>query len=224
VNRKERQEWIRAVGACLPDAEIRPMLKAADALDDACAGRWEASVSGLGPKLAGLRFFGSADYAAFKKAAAEAFALKAVLPEAPAAGFPWLAASWDLGTGRRIALRLFGAGARGQAAAVDYGPKGQLAKRVALRPARFDARIFEEPALERALAEFHRLCPASSLTIEPSGWALKLESPLRWPLFARCDLSAAFAPSSSQLALFLLDRKVTELTFDGEALWAHCAG
>jgi len=37
-------------------------------------------------------------------------------------------------------------------------------------------------------------------------------------------VSGAFTPGSSQLALFLLDRRVTELAFDGEGLWAHCAG
>lgn len=224
MNRKERAEWVRALGACLPEAEVRPMQSAADALDQACAGRWEASVCGLGPKLAGLRFFGSGDYGAFKKAAAEAFSLKAVLPEAPADGFPWLAASWDLGTGRRLALRAFGAAARNQAVAVDYGPKGERSARATLKPAPFDASIFEEPALERALADFERLCPAQSMTLEASGWSLKLSRPLRWPLFARCDVSAAFTASSSQLALFLLDRSVVELTFDGEALWAHCRG
>lgn len=200
------------------------MLAAADALEDACAGRWESSVSGLGPMLAGLRFFGAGDYGAFKKAAAKAFGLKAVLPESPALGFPWLSVSWDLGTGRRLALRVFGAGRPGQADAFDYGRKGEQLRRVPLKPKRFDPGIFEEPALERALTDFTSLCPAESLTVEPSGWALKLEKPLRWPMFARCDVSAAFTPSSSQLALFLLDRKVTELTFDGEALWAHCRG
>lgn len=224
MNRKERTEWTNALGACLEGAEIRPMREAADAIEDACAGRWEASVSGLGPMLAGLRFFGAGDYGAFKKAAAKALGLKAVLPEAPAPGFPWLSASWDLGTGRRIALRAFGGFKPGQAEAFDFGPKGEQTRRALLKPKRFDAKIFREPALERALTDFTSLCPADSLTLEPSGWALRLERPVSWPLFARCDVSAAFTPSSSQLALFLLDRRVTELSFDGEALWAHCRG
>lgn len=218
MNRKERSEWIDALGACLAGTEVGPMRAAADALDDACAGWWEASVCGLGPRLAGLRFFGAGDYAAFTKAAAKAFALKAVLPEAPAAGFPWLAATWDLGTGRRLSLRFFGDGA------FDFDAKGRLTRRAPIKTKRFDAGAFGDPALEKALGEFAALSPVRAMTIEPSGWALKLERPVRWPMFARCDVSAAFTPSSSQFALFLLDRKVTELSFDGEALWAHCRG
>jgi hypothetical protein len=96
--------------------------------------------------------------------------------------------------------------------------------RRALRPGRFKAGVFGEPALDRALEEFSLLCPLESMSLEEPGWSLRLAGGLRWPLFARCDLSAAFTPDSAQRALFLLDRRVTELSFDGEALWAHCTG
>jgi hypothetical protein len=47
--------------------------------------------------------------------------------------------------------------------------------------------------------------------------------PFKPGVFKEPALDQALA-DSSQLALFLLDRKVTELSFDGDALWAHCAG
>ena len=163
-------------------------------------------------------------------AAALPIAIPAPVPKGvPAEGFPWLSAAWDVRTGRWTALRLCGGsrGAKlkpGQAFAWDFKPGGGAPPRRLLRPAAFTPGIFGEPVLDRALEDFARLSPLSSLSVEDLGWALRLERPLRWAMFARCDLSAAFTPGSSQLALFLLDRSVTELSFDGEALWAHCAG
>lgn len=227
MNTKERVEWTKAVGACLPGAVVKDMLASADALEG--PGRWEVSVSGGGLHRVGLRFFGAGDHAAFLKAARKAFALGAAGPAAPAEGFPWLSAAWDVRTGRWTAVRLCGGsrGAKlkpGQAFAWDFKPGGGAPLRRLLRPAAFKPGIFGEPVLDRALEDFARLSPLSSLSVEDPGWALRLERPLRWPMFARCDLSAAFTPGSAQLALFLLDRSVTELSFDGEALWAHCAG
>jgi hypothetical protein len=227
MNTKERIEWTTAVGACVPGADVKAMLSAAEALDG--PGRWEVSVSGGGLHRVGLRFFGAGDHAAFLKAARKAFALDAAGPSAPAGGFPWLSAAWDVKTGRWTALRLCGAarGAAlkpGQALAWDHKPEGGAPLRRLLRPVAFKPGIFREPALDRALEDFARLSPLSSLSVEDPGWGLRLERPLRWPMFARCDLSAAFTPGSAQRALFLLDRSVTELAFDGEALWAHCAG
>lgn len=116
-----------------------------------------------------------------------------------------LDAAWDLETGLPLGGEPF-----------SPAPSGKA------RP--FKAGVFGEPALDQALADFAALCPVASMTLRAGGWSLALADPPRWPLFARCDIAAAFAPSSSQLALFLLDRRVTELSFDGEALWAHCAG
>ncbi|MDP3540980.1 MAG: hypothetical protein Q8T11_00775 [Elusimicrobiota bacterium] len=220
MNSKERNEWIKAVGACVPDAVVKDMLAAAEAAD--APGRWEVSVCGAGLHAAGLRFFGAGDYARWRKSCAKAFRLACVGPDGPAEGLPWLTAAWDLKTGGWTALRLSGS-ARGKIAAWDFRP-GQAPVRRLLAPVAFKARAFGEPALDLALEEFSRLAPLATLSFEAPGWSLRLARPLRWPLFARCDLSAAFTPHSSQLALFLLDRGVTELSFDGEALWAHCAG
>lgn len=227
MNTKERIEWVRAVGACQPGSDIADMLAAGEALDG--PGRWEVSVCGAGPHAVGLRFFGAGDHAAWSRACAKAFSLEAAGPGAPREGFPWLSAAWDLRTGRRTALRLCGAAPgvklkSGQALAWDFAAGGGEPRRRLLDPLPFKPGLFGEPALDGALAAFSRLSPLASSSIEAPGWSLRLAQRLRWPLFARSDLSAAFTPSSSQLALFLLDRSVTELSFDGEALWAHCAG
>lgn len=228
MNSKERVEWVKAVGACVAGADVKAMLAAGEALD--APGRWEVSVRGGTLASAGLRFFGAGEHAAWSRACAKAFALDGAGPDgAPAAGFPWLAAAWDLKTGRWTSARLCGTarGAKlkgGQALAWDFAAGGEAPVRRLLSPSAFKPGAFGEPALDRALEDFSRLAPLASLSVEAPGWSLRLARPLRWPLFARCDLSAAFTPSSSQLALFLLDRSVTELSFDGEGLWAHCAG
>ncbi|MBI2385307.1 MAG: hypothetical protein HYV14_04755 [Elusimicrobia bacterium] len=227
MNAKERIEWTKAVGACVPGADVKAMLAAAGALDG--PGRWEVSVSGAGLHRVGLRFFGAGDHAAWIKTALAPFGLEGPAPDAPVEGRPWLAASWDLKTGRWTSVRLCGAarGAKlktGQALAWDYAAGAEAPTRRVLSPVPFKAGIFKEPVLDRALEDFSRLSPLATLSLESPGWTLRLARPLRWPMFARCDLSAAFTPAGSQLALFLLDRSVTELAFDGEALWAHCAG
>lgn len=229
MNAKERIEWVKAVGACLPGSDVRGMIAAGEALDDTGTGRWEVSMSGAGLHGAGLRYFGAGDYAAWSKACLKAFSLDGPGPDAPREGFPWLTAAWDLKTGRWTALRLCG-GTRaaklkpGQALAWDFKAGDTAPLRRLLRPVPFKAGIFKEPVLDRALEDFSALSPLASLSVEEPGWSLRFARRLRWPMFARCDLSSAFSPNSSQLALFLLDRSVTELSFDGEALWAHCAG
>lgn len=88
----------------------------------------------------------------------------------------------------------------------------------AARP--FNAAAFPEP-VGSALARFHALCPVASARASGAEWTLALARPLAWPLFLRCDLSAAFQPRASQLSLLLRDARVTALDFDGEALWAR---
>lgn len=227
MNAKERIEWVKAVGACQPGSDVSDLLAAGAALDG--PGRWEVSVCGAGPHAVGLRFFGAGDHAAWRAACVKTFALHGAGPAAPREGFPWLSAAWDLRSGRRTSLRLCGGAAGvklkpGQSLAWDYATAGGAPRRRLLDPVPFKKGLFGEPALDGALEDFSRLSPLSSLSVEAPGWSLRLERPLRWPMFARSELSAAFTPSSSQLALFLLDRRVTELSFDGEALWAHCAG
>ena len=227
MNVKERVEWLSALRACYPGLETGAMVSAAEAVDG--PGRWEVSVRGGGLVSVGLRFFGDGDYSAWRKACAKAFVLGQSGPSAPRLGHPWLSATWNLETGSWTTVRLCGdeLGSKlknGQVLAWDFSQSAKIPKKRLLRPAPFKAGAFGEPALDAALADFSRLCPVGSLSLEDPGWSLRLEPGARWPMFARCDISAAFTPQASQLALFLLDRRVTELSFDGEALWAHCAG
>lgn len=227
MNTKERIEWTKAVGACVPGADVKPMLAAAQALDG--PGRWEASVRGGGLHAVGLRFFGAGDHAAWSKTALKTFGLEGPAPVSPVEGYPWISAAWDLKTGRWTSVRLCGSARgvklkAGQSLAWDFKPGGGPPVRRVLSPVPFKPGVFKEPVLDDALEDFSRLSPLATLSLESPGWTLRLARSLRWPMFARCDLSAAFTPAGSQLALFLLDRSVTELAFDGEALWAHCAG
>ncbi len=123
----------------------------------------------------------------------------------PDGGAGWLEALWDLESGACLSGKPFSPEPRGKE-----------------RP--FKPGVFGEPSLDRALADFHALCPVGTIAFETNGWSLRFARPPRWPLFARCEISAAFTPHSSQLGLFLLDRRVTGLRLAGEALWAHCAG
>jgi len=228
VNSKELVEWQKAVGACRPGLDLSAMTAASAALERAAPGRWEISVGGRGLHSSGLRYFGApgTDYKAWQDAVARAFSLsRKSIPAAPHSDQPWLSAAWDLNTGAWTTVRLCGAEPKsGRALAYDFKPGADGPARRALKPVAFEPGIFKEEVLDRALADFSRLCPVKTISFEGPGWTLRFERSLRWPLFARCDVSAAFTPSSSQLALFLLDRNVVELSFDGEALWAHCAG
>ncbi len=222
MNVKERVDWLAALKACFPKHDLRAMELAAEGVDGRAKGRWELSVRGGEPGRAGLRFFGAepSAYGAWQAGCSEAFGLGPWKgAPAPAKDGPWLQAAWDLKTGRWTALRFFGAGE-----AWDFSAGRKTPARRRLQSAPYRGRLFGEPALDEALKAFHGLCPIARVTTGGGGWSLRLEAPVRWPQFARTDLSAAFTAQSSQLGLFLLDRRVAELSFDGEALWAHCAG
>lgn len=92
-------------------------------------------------------------------------------------------------------------------------------------PRRFSAADFAEP-IASALKTFDALASISDVRRARGGaaWTLILAKPLPWPLFLRCDLSAAFAPRAAQLSLILRDARVIALDFDGEALWARFVG
>jgi hypothetical protein len=88
----------------------------------------------------------------------------------------------------------------------------------------FSSGAFAEPVAS-ALKAFDGLAPISEVRFAAKGrWTLILARPLAWPLFLRCDLSAAYASRAAQLSLVLRDARVDALEFDGEALWARCAG
>jgi hypothetical protein len=107
-------------------------------------------------------------------------------------------------------------------------PAVKLARRAAsgaTKPgARFSPAAFAEPVAS-ALKTFDALCPIAEVRRGKAGaWTLVLSRPVAWPLFLRCDLSAAFTPGAAQWSLVLRDARVAALDFDGEALWARCVG
>lgn len=108
----------------------------------------------------------------------------------------------------------------GDAPAVRARPRGERGE----KGKRFSAAAFAEPVAS-ALKAFDGLAPISEVRFAAKGrWTLILSRPLAWPLFLRCDLTAAFAPRAAQLSLVLRDARIDALEFDGEALWARCSG
>jgi hypothetical protein len=205
VNLKYARDWLDALGGCFPDlkpAALRQALTEADAALP--GGRWQLGVRGGGFSALAVRHLAPAGATRIPAAAAAAFGLKArELPAAPAAGRPWLEAFYDARRGRLTSAR---AGAQ--------------------KPRRFSAARFGDAALEKALAEFAALTGVSAMVFEPSSgrWSLPLGPGVAFSDFLRCDLSAAFTEQCGQYALLMRNSAVAEVAFDGEALWAFCAG
>lgn len=236
MNALERRDWLDAAAACLKlrARKLRARLAKLDAWGS--EGRWEAAFSSAGElSLVRLRYFGAGQ--GLEAWAAEAAALfgVAAAPQGlrPAsAGLPWLTLDWDGKTDRLRCLGFFGRlpGAPANAAWLQ-GPGG-VRRRLRFEEAAFSSKAFPEDRLKKDFAEFHALCPIASVRLEweaddrgvwrPSRrWALRLRKPLAWPLWLRLDLAAAFAERGSQLSLLALDRKVSELAFEGDVLWSY---
>jgi len=199
MNTVHARRWLKAAAAC----DFQGSYAGPLALLEACAPldcAWQGAVSGAGGSVRLLPRPLVATSASVRAAAALVLGLKNVPP--PAANGDWIDAAWDTRKGSWTAVR-------------TGAPKGKVGP--------FRAKDFAEPVNE-ALARFHRLNPLASVRRTGEAWSLILERPLPWPLFLRCDLSAAFQPRSSQLSLLLRDAGVTALDFDGEALWARFSG
>lgn len=197
MNSLQALRWLRATAACDPKGDYRGPL----ALLSACgACDWEGAVSARGA----LRLLPRPPRALPAAARARAARLLGLarLPAGPDREGFWLDAAWDPASGS-------------WSRAAAGGVPG--------RPRPFRPRDFAAPVGE-ALARFHALCPLASSRRVGASWSLALERPLPWPLFLRCDLSAAFQPRASQLSLLLRDARVVALDFDGEALWARFRG
>ncbi|MFI5351293.1 MAG: hypothetical protein ACHQ2Z_17240, partial [Elusimicrobiota bacterium] len=175
---------------------------------------WEGGFcAGLEAKTLAIRDFGTGGgFGAWKRAAGEALKMDVgenVSP--PADGLPWLSLVWDAAADRPLRV----------------GPGA-----VILKPAPYEARAIADAALAKILADFDALCPIRDLVFQFSSadprksqplpaWSLRLKTPLPWPLFVRVDMAAPFAAESSQLSFFVLNRRVTELEFEGKKLWAY---
>ncbi len=199
MNAVHVRRWLKAAAACDFEGSYAGPL----ALVEACAPLecvWQGAVCGADGSVRLLPRPLAAVPSSVRAATALVLGLKSV--PASSANGDWIDAAWDPRKGSWTAVR---AGA----------PKGKVGP--------FRAKDFAEPVSE-ALARFHRLSPLSSVRRSGEAWSLFIERPLPWPLFLRCDLSAAFQPRASQLSLLLRDSGVTALDFDGEALWARFSG
>ncbi|MBI3554163.1 MAG: hypothetical protein HY077_16825 [Elusimicrobia bacterium] len=225
MNSKECLDWLGGVADSFPELRLKDLRSAVETLAAAQpAGRWEGGLCGpAGFSRLAIRFHGPASNAA------KIFGVRGLsAPKAAAPGFARLRVVWDCKAGRWESLRLLGAAGRGGAAGSDCrrAKNGRPAiSEISLAARAFRPAGLGEPALEKALSAFAELCPVEDEVRGPGGqWALRLAGGAPFPAFLRCDISAAFTPLSSQLAFLLLDRRVVELAFDGDALWAYFRG
>ncbi|MBI5629703.1 MAG: hypothetical protein HY921_02330 [Elusimicrobia bacterium] len=209
MNRVERDEWLRALLESFPALECGELKAFLGRLDEVCReGSWELMLSSIGPaKKLGFRYGGgSENYASWSAAAARVLGLSKMGPRccAPAPGFPWLELVWDPAADRFVSGSVLSAKSAGQDRAFSPGMMGH-------------------PELKAAFAALHRLHPVASMARSADWWAVRFAEPLSWPSFLALDISAPFAGHSSLLSFLLLNRRVSELKFTEDELWA-CAG
>ena len=229
MNAAQRRDWLDAVSECFPQlnlASLSALLLGLDGIAD--GGVWEGGVcSRPDGKILAVRYFGGgSDYSAWKRAAGGI--LKLELDGGgppPADGLPWLVLEWDTVAGEPARI-CAGSGFGGRV----FIPREKKSIQIMFRPERYTSKVMEDPGLAKVLADFNALCPIRDLVFQFAdgvgkrearpAWALRLKEPLAWPLFVRLDLAGAFAAESAQLSFFLLDRRVAEMGFDAENLWA----
>ncbi len=228
MNRMQCFDWLAATAACLPQFRLGDLRDRLERLGTPENGEvWEGGISAAGGfSQMAVRYRGKdCSYRDFSKRVVAAFGQTGVdFPKEPAAGFPWLSLVWDGAAGRWSSLTLLGTACDGAEGSLCR--LGGKMEKVRFRRALFRPRDFGDAALERSLGEFSAICPVASIVrTQGSGtqWSLSLERGVSLPDFLRCDLSRAFTPNSAQLSFLLRDCRLTELAFDGEALWAYWA-
>ena len=221
MNARQAREYLAASAACDSGGDYRAAANLLEAVAAAApAAVWETAVRGGDASVLRLALRGDGAEAA-RPALASALALEeAALSGRPGASRPWIDATWSAGSGRWTDVEAAwseGGRQRLRALAPKPGPER------ALETTRFSAGAFAEP-IASALKTFDDLSPLAAMQSAAgrAGWSLILAKALPWPLFLRCDLSAAFAPRAAQLSLLLRDMRVVALDFDGDALWARC--
>ena len=210
------RRWLEALAAVDTTNAWEGPLALAAALPDA---EWEGAIRGDEPGTVRLAARGKPTPES-RKAAAKALGLApdALGSDAGSSESPWLDARWDARSRQWRAVELGLSGGVRRLLPVS-GPVRKLKSKP------FKAKDFGEPSAA-ALAEFHALVPVRRVisTEGRDGWILELERFIPWPLFLRCDVSAAFTARASQLSLLLRDARVRAIEFDGEALWARFVG
>ena len=241
MNLVERRDWLKAVSESLPRWRLGALNKLLAGLDvDAQGGFWEGGMCGRsGARVLALRYFGApGDFARWRRAAGRLLELPgAVEAEPPMDGFPWATFVWNAATGglERAALLSRVSGARGAGASAHWSLTRAAGRKkpatLLLSPDRYSPRTIGDARLAKALDEFGALCPIRDLvyqfSVAPSGkrrplpsWSLRLKDPVAWPRFLRLNLADSFTAESSLLSFLQLDRRVSELAFEGETLWA----
>lgn len=240
MSQTARDEWLRAVSRIFPGLKLKALRRSLERLDfRISSGRWEGGVLGnsAGKRLS-LRYTGEAEnFPAWSKAVRGALRLDLPPGERPPApGFSWLSLTWDCSKDESEELRLLSRphgkeSARRQKCRIVLA--GGAVRLAALCPGRFSAKNLFPPELAKAFADFERLVPISQFVAEsrvqgdgrlkPSrAWSVRFSSPVPWPRLAGLDFAAPFAGESSRLSFLMLGRKVSELRFDGEQVWAYC--
>lgn len=214
MNAKQRDDWARAAADCLYPGKEAGLLELFARLDaDGAPGRWQAG-------LCGAKGFSPVSFRLFAPALPRgtAGALGVEPPAgAPPEGFPVLSFLWDFEAGEPREARLYGAGGAPRRARARSRGEERLLE---ARP--FRAKDFGEPVAS-ALSELAALAPVRDAVVEPgtARWALRLSRGLGWPGFLALSAAAAFGPRGGQSALLMRALRVSEIAFDGEALWAH---
>lgn len=224
MNAAERNEWLAVVAECAPDGRAAGLNALLSRLDAVCEGGiWEgAACSRAGAAVVAVRWFGAGTgYAAWRGKAAKVLRRKDAEALAPPDGFPWLTLTWDTARDALLSARL-PARARGSV----------FAGEIQLKSEKNFSKMVGDAALSKVLDDFALHAPIRDLVFQfapgASGksaalpaWSLRLDQPLPWPSLLRLDLAGAFSASSSQSSFFVLDRRVTELVFEGETIWAY---
>jgi hypothetical protein len=245
MNAVERRDWLKAVSESLPRWRLGALNKLLAGLDvDAPGGFWEGGMCGRsGDRVLALRYFGGpGDFARWRLAAGRLLDLPgAGEAEPPTDGFPWVTLVWNGATGGLVRAVLLSRvpGARGAGASAHWSLTRAAGRKKPetslLNPDRYSPRTIGDARLAKALDEFGAHCPIRDVvyqfSIAPSGkrrplpaWSLRLKDPVAWPRFLRLDLASSFTAESTLLSFLLLDRRVSELAFEGETLWAFFRG
>jgi hypothetical protein len=195
MNSIQRRDWLKTVEECLPQWRLGGLTSLLDGWDKAASGgTWEGGICNRPEaKTLAVRHFDEA-------------------PGPSPRGLPSRTVVWDAAEDRPARV----------------GPD----RNIQFKPDRYSPKSIEDPALAKVLADFDALCPIRDLVFRFSSagsgksqplpsWSLRLKDPLAWPLFLRLDMAASFAAESSQFSFFLLDRRVSELEFDGGAIWVY---
>ena len=232
MNLKQRDDFIDGISKCFPELRLEKMKNSLDSLDRLPGEHWwEGGVSsGFGLDVVMLRYFGGARhlFPPWLSGVRNFFNLpRADFPvEFPAPSFPWLSMTWNLKTGDwRDLLFLGHAAVNGRVLGALFRAGERESKKIWLRSVPFSADALIEPALIELFLDFSRLVNIGNMvlesTLERGGgvlsrgkWSLRLKESISWPRFAALDMVGPFSSNISCLTFLLLDRRITELSFE----------